>query len=219
MGKTLLALSLLGMALAAGPGAQAYGTHSHSSGSWSNADLERIKHGTMDSSGGVLALSPEEQAVAEFAKQQLGKPYVWGAEGPQGFDCSGLVTAAIKTDPAIPDNADRLTTKQMAEDLKKHQDALVDCNSAGPGTIVLWPPLQPGSDVGHTAVVMGNGKFIGAQGGQKSGGEIKEGTIADRKDAQCFTNFYLKENKLTAWIEGFGRSFASIMQVVSLWIG
>ena len=30
-----------------------------------------------------------EQAVA-LAKQQLGKPYVYGASGPNGFDCSGL---------------------------------------------------------------------------------------------------------------------------------
>ena len=30
-------------------------------------------------------------AVVEVARQQLGKPYVWGGAGPDGFDCSGLV--------------------------------------------------------------------------------------------------------------------------------
>lgn len=34
-----------------------------------------------------------EKAVA-FAYAQLGKPYVWGATGPDFFDCSGLVQAA-----------------------------------------------------------------------------------------------------------------------------
>jgi len=29
-----------------------------------------------------------------YAKQQLGKPYVWGAMGPDSFDCSGLVASA-----------------------------------------------------------------------------------------------------------------------------
>ena len=29
--------------------------------------------------------------IINFAKQQLGKPYVWGSNGPTSFDCSGLV--------------------------------------------------------------------------------------------------------------------------------
>jgi cell wall-associated NlpC family hydrolase len=34
------------------------------------------------------------QAAISYAEQQLGKPYVWGADGPDAFDCSGLVYAA-----------------------------------------------------------------------------------------------------------------------------
>ena len=40
-----------------------------------------------------------QRAIAvAFAKQQVlaGKPYVWGAQGPNSFDCSGLVYAAFK---------------------------------------------------------------------------------------------------------------------------
>lgn len=33
------------------------------------------------------------RAVA-FARAQIGKPYVWGAEGPDAYDCSGLTMAA-----------------------------------------------------------------------------------------------------------------------------
>jgi len=33
-------------------------------------------------------------AVARFALAQLGKPYVWGATGPDAWDCSGLTMAA-----------------------------------------------------------------------------------------------------------------------------
>ena len=40
-------------------------------------------------SGSSSTSSIGEQAVA-LAKQQLGKPYVYGAAGPNGFDCSGL---------------------------------------------------------------------------------------------------------------------------------
>ena len=33
-------------------------------------------------------------AAIDFAMAQLGKPYVWGAEGPDSYDCSGLTMAA-----------------------------------------------------------------------------------------------------------------------------
>lgn len=37
--------------------------------------------------------NPGEMAVS-FAEQQVGKPYVYGAEGPNAYDCSGLMFAA-----------------------------------------------------------------------------------------------------------------------------
>jgi cell wall-associated NlpC family hydrolase len=47
--------------------------------------------------GGTLpnvAASPVAAAALAFAQAQLGKPYVWGATGPNSFDCSGLTGAA-----------------------------------------------------------------------------------------------------------------------------
>ena len=38
-----------------------------------------------------LHAHPEQHKVVKVAKQQLGKPYVWGTQGPRTFDCSGLV--------------------------------------------------------------------------------------------------------------------------------
>jgi len=36
-------------------------------------------------------------AAVRFALAQLGKPYRWGAEGPNSFDCSGLVQTAYRS--------------------------------------------------------------------------------------------------------------------------
>jgi hypothetical protein len=36
------------------------------------------------------------ERIVALAKTQVGKPYVWGAMGPNGFDCSGLVSWAAK---------------------------------------------------------------------------------------------------------------------------
>lgn len=44
--------------------------------------------------------------IISFCEKQIGKPYVWAAEGPDGFDCSGLAIAAYAAggDPGLPHN-------------------------------------------------------------------------------------------------------------------
>jgi cell wall-associated NlpC family hydrolase len=39
----------------------------------------------------------QRAAVVAFARRQVGKPYVWGATGPRGYDCSGLMLAAYRS--------------------------------------------------------------------------------------------------------------------------
>ena len=41
----------------------------------------------------TIPTGPRGVAI-NFALDQLGKPYVWGAHGPKAYDCSGLVSAA-----------------------------------------------------------------------------------------------------------------------------
>ncbi len=69
-----------------------------------------------DGGGGVppgyhLPTEAQQAAVVSFALGQLGKPYVWGGEGPNGYDCSGLVMAAwASAGVALPRTADRQST-------------------------------------------------------------------------------------------------------------
>ena len=49
---------------------------------------------TTSGSGSVTASSASAQAAVNFAMAQIGKPYKYGASGPDGYDCSGLVMAA-----------------------------------------------------------------------------------------------------------------------------
>ncbi|HTK63013.1 MAG TPA: C40 family peptidase [Pseudonocardia sp.] len=44
--------------------------------------------------GYQLPADPAARAAVAFAIAQLGKPYVWGATGPNAYDCSGLMQAA-----------------------------------------------------------------------------------------------------------------------------
>jgi len=42
----------------------------------------------------AIAAPPGAARVVQIALNQVGKPYVWGAKGPESFDCSGLVSWA-----------------------------------------------------------------------------------------------------------------------------
>jgi len=49
---------------------------------------------------GTTAITVPNQKVAAviaFARQQIGKPYLWGGTGPDAFDCSGLMMMAYRS--------------------------------------------------------------------------------------------------------------------------
>lgn len=50
--------------------------------------------GTYAYSSGSVAGIPSQGSVVDYALSRIGCPYVWAAEGPDAFDCSGLVTWA-----------------------------------------------------------------------------------------------------------------------------
>ena len=92
------------------------------------------------------ASTQAEKAVA-FAYAQLGKPYQWGATGPDSYDCSGLAQAAwAAAGVAIP----RDTYEQWA--------ALPHIASSDiqPGDLLYY------DGVGHVAIYVGDGYMIDA---------------------------------------------------------
>ncbi|AGL14362.1 C40 family peptidase [Actinoplanes sp. N902-109] len=86
--------------------------------------------------------------VVDFAYRQLGKPYLWGAEGPGSYDCSGLTLAAWRTaGVGLPHNAARqygVTARLSRSDLR-------------PGDLVFFY-----SPISHVGVYIGGGRMIHA---------------------------------------------------------
>ncbi|MET8138830.1 NlpC/P60 family protein [Sphaerisporangium sp. NPDC005288] len=102
--------------------------------------------------------------IVAAARSHLGKPYVWGADGPDAFDCSGLVHAS----------------------LNEAGIKIGDATAAGywaSGKPITGPP-QPGDIVffgeppTHCAVYMGDGKMIAAP---HSGDVVKIQDVAGRQ--------------------------------------
>ncbi|MWA07395.1 transglycosylase SLT domain-containing protein [Actinomadura sp. LD22] len=107
--------------------------------------------------GTFMDVPPEKAAAAaiSFARAQLGKPYVWGAAGPNAFDCSGLVYAAYRaagvTVPRV--SGDQWRQGQHIPNGHEQPGDLVFFNS-GPGTSASNP--------GHVGLVIGGGRMIAA---------------------------------------------------------
>ena len=47
-------------------------------------------------SGPAAPAAGQGQAIVDAAASKIGSPYVWGATGPNSFDCSGLTSWAYK---------------------------------------------------------------------------------------------------------------------------
>jgi cell wall-associated NlpC family hydrolase len=95
-------------------------------------------------------------SAIEAAESKLGTPYVWGATGPNSFDCSGLMQFAFE---------------QAGKDLPRTAAA-----QSQVGEKVSMDDLKPGdliflySPVSHVVMYVGNGKVIEAP---NSGEDVK----------------------------------------------
>ncbi|GAA3578891.1 NlpC/P60 family protein [Amycolatopsis ultiminotia] len=96
----------------------------------------------------IKAPGPAAQAALDAALSKLGSPYVWGATGPNQFDCSGLMKWAYeKAGISLPRSSSAQSTF---------------------GTAVQRSQLQPGdlvfyySPVSHVGMYLGNGKMVHA---------------------------------------------------------
>ncbi|CEI73404.1 MULTISPECIES: SH3 domain-containing protein [Romboutsia] len=108
--------------------------------------------GSNSSSDNGQTSQSKVQKVLSTAMAQLGKPYVWGAEGPNSFDCSGLTYYVYKQ---VGITLPRVSTAQYSV-----------------GRSVSWNNLQPGDlmfsstdgsgRITHVGIYIGNGQMIHA---------------------------------------------------------
>lgn len=94
--------------------------------------------------------------VVSIAKTKLGCKYVWGAKGPNVFDCSGFVYWVYgQIGIAVPGSTDgyyhyKNTTKE------------IKFNEVQPGDILLIFGNERSSGIGHAGIYVGNDQYIHA---------------------------------------------------------
>jgi peptidoglycan DL-endopeptidase CwlO len=92
--------------------------------------------------------SPGAASAVRIALSQVGKPYVWGADGPNSFDCSGLMLYAW-----------RAAGKSLPHSSRAQLSATrrVSLAQIRPGDLVFF-----GSPIHHVGMYIGNGNMVEA---------------------------------------------------------
>lgn len=113
-------------------------------------DVQKAQ-GALAASGALSSSRPPSAAggrAVRYAIAQVGKPYVWGAQGPDSFDCSGLTSQAwAKAGRVIP-----RTSQEQWRQLRK-----VPVSGLRPGDLVIYFPKAT-----HVALYIGNGLVVQA---------------------------------------------------------
>jgi len=101
--------------------------------------------------------TPGDRAVL-FAFQQLGKPYIWGGNGPVGYDCSGLALAAWVHGAGIG-------FARVADDQYHTAGTQVSMDNLQAGDLVFWGHRATDwTSVYHTALYVGGNRIVEATG-------------------------------------------------------
>ncbi|MFJ4894270.1 NlpC/P60 family protein [Streptomyces sp. NPDC088788] len=112
------------------------------------APVTAAEAGTSGSSGTTAAPTSRAAEAVAFAYSKLGSPYVWGATGPNAFDCSGLTQAAYRSaGVSLP----RTTYAQI------NAGQRVSRSELQPGDLVFFY-----SGISHVGIYVGDGQMIHA---------------------------------------------------------
>lgn len=102
----------------------------------------------------VRASADQRDRAVEFAKRevQAGKRYVWGTEGPNTYDCSGLVYRAYQSAGLAWNEWSRLNSRLYFASTKR-----IPVSQVVPGDLLFWSYDGTPSGIHHIAIYAGNG--------------------------------------------------------------
>lgn len=121
--------------------------------------------------------SDGNQDIVKIAKTKLGCRYVWGAKGPNTFDCSGLVYWVYSQKGiSVPGSTDGY--KQYKNTSKE-----ISWNEAQPGDILIIFDTERSVSSGHAGIYLGNDQYIHAP---RTGDVVKISTGAKSKFKHVF---------------------------------
>lgn len=104
--------------------------------------------------------------VIRAARSKLGKRYVYGAAGPNRFDCSGYVYYIMNKTKLVRSIKTKRFSRSSARgeyrQLRKYRIGSKSLKKAQPGDIVFFSRSGKTSNIHHVGIYYGNGKIIHA---------------------------------------------------------
>ena len=128
-------------------------TKTLSRGNSKSSSTKSTNNAVKSSDYGITATYSGNSSVVAYAYKFMGRPYVWGASGPNAFDCSGFVAYVYQ---AFGVSLPHYTGSQYASGTKVSQSAL------SPGDLVFFNTY---SSISHVGIYIGGGQFIHASSG------------------------------------------------------
>ncbi|MEU3452537.1 NlpC/P60 family protein [Micromonospora sp. NPDC006766] len=111
-----------------------------------------------------LVADPRALDAVRYALAHLGAPYLWGAEGPDRFDCSGLVLASYRS-------AGYRGLPRVAHDqYYATRSRTVDPDALLPGDLLFFASGSSWTSIHHVTMYIGDGKMVEAP---RSGDVVK----------------------------------------------
>ena len=159
------------------------GGSSSSGGSDSNSDNNSGSDSSSDSSSGSdvsYSASHSADGLVSVATAMIGKPYSWSEESPsKGFDCSGLVYFSLRTCG--------VSTSRYSASGFSSVSKWTEVTSTGDlqkGDLIFFKN-DTSSNVSHTGIYMGGGKFVHAS---SSSGKVITSSISTSYWTRNFVN-------------------------------
>ncbi len=121
--------------------------------------------------------------VVELAKQQLGKKYVWGGNGPTTFDCSGLTKYVYGK---VGVKLERVSYNQATQGIK------VDKSKLQVGDLLFFSGINASSSsakISHVGIYIGNGEFLHAANSSR-------GVVIDDLDTDYYKKHYVTARRV-----------------------
>ncbi len=115
------------------------------------------------------------QAIVEYAKQFIGVPYVYGANGPNSFDCTGLTCYVYKHfGVSLPRSA-------RNQGYSDYGIKITDKSKLMPGDLVFFK--HSNGIIGHAGIYVGDGNYIHAP---NTGSRVRINSLIKRSSSFAF---------------------------------